>query len=436
MLTLYRQWLCEERRDCLRKQAENSQLELIEPNSTDRGVNMADCDVAIIGGGLIGCASAYYLSKAGAKVVLLERGQLNGGASGQNAGSLHFQLEHRLIRDLEVRQRDLAFYVGLAKIAIELWQGVDAELGSETGISMHGGLMVAESPDDVALLERKARIERGQGLEVELLDRDRARELAPYLSESIQAALYCPLEGHCNPRLLTPAYARRASELGAAVRSRTSVSAIMRDSRGWAVTLSQNPGTCETLRCAAVLNAGGAWAADIAALANVHLPLFPVALTMNVTEKIEPRVPHLVQHVGRKLSLKQTDDGNLLIGGGWRSRLRHHAGKWAVAESPEMLLDSVAGNLRAAVAVVPSIGSLRLLRAWTGTTVNTPDDLPVLGEVPQAPGFFVASGGPGFTFGPAYALLMSELLQGCKTSWPLEPFSPKRFGGLNAYMGC
>jgi sarcosine oxidase subunit beta len=134
--------------------------------------------------------------------------------------------------------------------------------------------------------------------------------------------------------------------------------------------------------------------------------------------------------------LKQTDDGNLLIGGGWRSRLRQHAGKWAVAESPDILLDSVAGNRRAAAAVVPAIGRLRLLRAWTGTTVNTPDDLPVLGEVPQAAGFFVASGGPGFTFGPAYALLMSELIHGGETSWPLEPFSPRRFGSLNAYMGC
>lgn len=397
---------------------------------------MADCDVAIIGGGLIGCASAYYLSKAGAKVVLLEGGQLNGGASGQNAGSLHFQLEHRLIRDIEVRQRDLAFYIGLAKIAIDLWRGLDAELGSDTEISMHGGLMVAETASDIALLERKARVERGQALEVEMLDRNGARRLAPYLSERIQAALYCPLEGHCNPRLLTPAYARRAGELGASVRSRTSVSAITRRPGAWELTLSSQNAVGETLRCEAVLNAAGAWAADIAALANVHLPLFPVALTMNVTEKSEPRVPHLVQHVGRKLSLKQTDDGNFLIGGGWRSRLRQHAGKWASAEPPDILFDSVAGNLAAAAAVVPSIGRLRLLRAWTGITVNTPDDLPILGEVQQAPGFFVAAGGAGFTFGPAYALLMSELIQGEQTSWPLEPFSPCRFGRLNAYMGC
>lgn len=407
---------------------------------------MADCDVAIIGGGLIGCASAYYLSKAGAKVVLLERGQLNRGASGQNAGSLHFQLEHRLIRNIEVRQRDLEFYVGLAKIAIGMWRGLDAELGTDTEIGMRGGLMVAESPDDIALLERKARIEQSQGLEVEILDGDGARRLASYLSERIRAALYCPLEGHCNPRLLTPAYARRARELGATVRSRTGVEALSRRSGRWEVAIGahdpdgrdpnrRDPNPAEVIRCDAVLNAAGAWSAEVAALANIHLPLFPVALTMNVTEKVEPRVPHLVQHVGRKLSLKQTDDGNLLIGGGWRSRLKQRAGKWQVDESPDILLDSVAGNLRAAVEVVPSIRTLRLLRTWTGTTVNTPDDLPVLGEVPQAPGFFVASGGAGFTFGPVYALLMSELIRGEKTSWPLQPFSSTRFGSLNAYMG-
>lgn len=398
---------------------------------------MTDYDVAIVGGGLIGCASAYYLSRAGARVALLEQEQINCGASGQNAGSLHFQLEHRLIRDLDVRQRELEFYVGLARIAIEQWRAVEAELDTDTELGMDGGLMVAESPDDVALLERKARIEQGQGLEVEMLDGDGARRLAPYLSDRIRAALYCPLEGHCNPRLLTPAYARHARELGADIRSRTRVTAVTRGRGRWTVAFgAQASGGRDTLHCSAILNAAGAWAAEVAALANLHLPLFPVALTMNVTEKIEPRVPHLVQHVGRKLSLKQTEDGNLLLGGGWRSRLKQHGGKWAVAESPDILLDSIVGNLRAAVGVVPSIGSLRLLRTWTGTTVNTPDDLPVLGEMPQAPGFFVAAGGAGFTFGPAYALLMSELIRGEKTSWSLEPFSPARFGNLNEYMGC
>ncbi|MGH8034877.1 MAG: FAD-dependent oxidoreductase, partial [Lysobacterales bacterium] len=116
---------------------------------------MADYDIAIIGGGLIGCSSAYYLSKSGARVVVLERGQINQGASGQNAGSLHFQLEHRLIQNLELQVRELEYYVGLARLAIEQWQGIDVELGCDNQLSMNGGLMVAETPEQVALLERK-----------------------------------------------------------------------------------------------------------------------------------------------------------------------------------------------------------------------------------------------------------------------------------------
>jgi glycine/D-amino acid oxidase-like deaminating enzyme len=169
-------------------------------------------------------------------------------------------------------------------------------------------------------------------------------------------------------------------------------------------------------------------------MANLHLPLFSVGLTMNATEKAIPVVAHLIQHVGRKLSLKQTDDGNLLIGGGWGARLRQKQGRWSADESPQLLLDSVIGNLRTAADVVPLVRNLRLIRTWTGTTCITADQLPVLGEVKQAPGFFIAAGGSGFTYGPTYARLMSELMLKGESSYPLHPFSPARFGGLNAFM--
>jgi len=396
---------------------------------------MADYDIAVIGGGLIGCASAYYLSKSGARVVVLERGQINQGASGQNAGSLHFQLEHRLIQDLEINVRDLEYYVGLARLSIGLWQGIDAELGCDTQLSMQGGLMVAETPAEMALLERKLQIEQSQGLEVELLDGEAARRLAPYLSNGIRAALYCASEGHCNPRLLTPAYARKALGLGASLITDATVREVRRIAGQWRITFSDSAGEREQIHCGALLNAAGVWAVDIAAMANLHVPLFPVGLTMNATEKTEPEIPHLIQHVGRKLSLKQTEDGNLLIGGGWRANLRRRGGRWSSMESPDIVLDSVVGNLRTAAEIVPMVRSLRLLRTWTGTTAITADQLPVLGEVPQAPGFFVAAGGSGFTYGPAYALLMSELMLTGASSYPLAPFSPARFNGLNAFMG-
>lgn len=402
---------------------------------------MVDFDVAIIGGGLIGCATASYLAKAGASVVLLERGQINQGASGQNAGSLHFQLEHRLIQNLDVQQRELEFYVGLAKLSIEDWKNIGDELDCDIQLAMHGGLMVAETAGQAALLERKSRIEQNQGLSVDMLDGDQARKLAPYLSESVVAALHCPEEGHCNPRLLTPAFARRAVDAGASIMTGAEVSGIERSGSDWQISfLKSGPGpdsgaaSVHKISCSKVLNAAGAGAAAIGVMANLHLPLFAVGLTMNATEKTEPVVGHLVQHVGRKLSLKQTDDGNLLIGGGWSAQLRQNSGRWSADASSQLQFDSVLGNLRTAADVVPLVKSLRLIRTWTGTTCITADQLPVLGEVSQAPGFFVAAGGSGFTYGPTYARLMSEQMLTGRSSHSLEPFNPARFGGLNAFM--
>lgn len=403
---------------------------------------MTDFDIAVIGGGLIGCATACFLAQSGASVVLLEAGQINQGASGQNAGSLHFQLEHRLIQNLDVQLRELEFYVGLAKLAIQDWLNIDNTLGYDTQLAIHGGLMVAETPEQVSLLERKSAIERSQGLSVEMLDGAQAHKLAPYLSESVVAALHCPDEGHCNPRLLTPAFARKATAHGARIMTGAQVNAIDRHGSGWTIRVQSNSSerpaseaVPQRIRCQMILNAAGARAAEVATLANLHLPLFPIGLTMNVTEKISPVINQLIQHVGRKLSLKQTDDGNLLIGGGWSARLKQKQGAWQAQQSAELQLDSVVQNLRTAADVVPLIKNLRLIRSWTGTTCITADQLPVLGEVAKAPGFFVAAGGSGFTYGPTYARLMSELMLQGQSSYPLEPFSPARFASLNAFMG-
>ena len=98
-------------------------------------------------------------------------------------------------------------------------------------------------------------------------------------------------------------------------------------------------------------------------------------------------------------------------------------------------MQSVYSNLSTAAAVIPAIESLHLLRTWTGTTGVTPDQLPILGEISQAPGFYVAAGGSGFTYGPSYARQMSELILSGKTSFPIDAYSPNRFGHINMFMG-
>lgn len=84
---------------------------------------------------------------------------------------------------------------------------------------------------------------------------------------------------------------------------------------------------------------------------------------------------------------------------------------------------------------MPAIESLHLIRTWTGITGITPDQLPILGEISRSPGFYVATGGSGFTYGPSYARLMSELILTGDTSFPLSPYSPDRFSHINMFMG-
>src|SRR3954468_2454870 len=96
-----------------------------------------DADVLIVGGGLVGCASAWHLAKAGASVLLIEQGELNAGASGQNAGSLHFQMERRFLEQGEAAAVESARVIALTRLAIDEWSQLERELGSDLEIGMN-----------------------------------------------------------------------------------------------------------------------------------------------------------------------------------------------------------------------------------------------------------------------------------------------------------
>lgn len=397
---------------------------------------MAHYDAIVIGAGLTGVATSYYLAKGGASTLVLERQQINRGASGQNAGSLHFQLEHRLIEHAGELNEELSFYAALARLAIADWRALQPELGDNIELEMTGGLMLAESPAQMQTLERKASIESAQGLQVTLLDRSEVLAKAPYLSDSIFGALYCPDEGHCNPRLLSHAFARKAESAGTRFQMETEVTGLQREGDRWLITTSSGVESDKQTHTAdVVVNAAGAWSAQIACMANLHLPVFPVGLIISVTEKVPAIMDHLIQHVGRKLSLKQVDDGNLIIGGGWSARLPQKNGTWQDDYRAILDIGELQKNLATARGVMPIIENLHVLRSWTGTTGITPDQLPIIGDIAQAQGFYAAVGGSGFTYGPTYAKLLAELILHGETSFPITAYSPNRFGHMNMFMG-
>lgn len=388
-------------------------------------------DVAVIGAGLVGCAAAYELARRGRRVGVFDQGEMNRGASGRNAGSLHFQLEPRMLEGGGDPRR-LAQLIPVSLRAIEDWSGLPRELHSDLELAMHGGLMVAQTDAEADLLARKCEVETRGGLPVRMLEGAELRRTAPYLASSVRCASYCAAEGHANPRFVTPAYAAAARAHGAEITTGSRLRALEPRSGGWRLRI-ERPGAVQgadtnTLAVDAelVLIAAGAWSREILAAHAIELPLEPVALGMNVTERCAPLVHHLVQHVGRRLSLKQVAAGNVLIGGGWPAAM---ASVSRLGPDPRVLLreSSIIGNVAVALDVVPELAALSLIRSWTGIACVSPDHLPVLGPIPRLPGVFIAAGGSSFTLGPAYARLVSELMTAGQASLPLQLYRPDRF---------
>jgi sarcosine oxidase subunit beta len=219
-------------------------------------------DVAVVGAGLIGCAAAYYLARAGRRVLVLDQSEINRGASGRNAGSLHFQIEPRMVDVLLSDPQKLAELIPVNLRAIEDWLRLGSELRCDLEIVMQGGLMIAETETEHALLLRKSVLENRAGLAAQIMDRTDLRRLAPYLSQHVRFASFCPQEGHANPRLIAPAFAAVARANGAVFRLNARVCNLQPATMGWRI-VSQTAGEVSDIKAEAVLIAAGAWSKEI-----------------------------------------------------------------------------------------------------------------------------------------------------------------------------
>ncbi|MGE0239591.1 MAG: NAD(P)/FAD-dependent oxidoreductase [Parvibaculaceae bacterium] len=373
-----------------------------------------EADVAVIGGGIVGSCLAGFLAEEGLGVALVDDGRI--GGTHANAGSLHVQMQSRFMRLYPQNVPGMERQLPLYPRAVAFWQAFERKLGADFDLKLTGGLMVAESADQLDFLAAKARRESALGLAVDILDRAALDRIAPYFGPAVVGAEICFDEGKLNPLLCNAAIRRWLLASGVTVIAGETVERIARAGNGFAVATGRGTVTAGRLAIAAASGSR-----PLAAMLGVNIPAEAEPLHMNITEATAPLIGHLVQHADRMITLKQFATGQIVIGGGWPAHLagdRRH---------PTVDLTSLIGNLALARHVVPRLASLHIIRNWAG--VNTAvDGKGVLGAVARIPGLFTAiPGDAGYTLGPYSAQLVAQVMTGRRPDEDLAPYSPDRF---------
>jgi len=390
---------------------------------TTPGAAPRTTDVLVIGGGILGCAAAYYLAKHGVAVLLAERGELNREASGANAGSLHIQIHgaHFRFQYLEHRRaaERRAFFDASNRLFVEaarVWAGLEQELGTDLGVRIRGGLMVAQTPAELEVLRTKVEYENSVGLATALVSTDEMLRHEPCLAGDLLGASYCATEGFANPLLVAPAFMRRAIELGAQLSLRTRVEGVSPAAdHQFLVTTSQGP-----ILARRIVVAAGAQTRHIGRLVGLDLPVLVHPIQVLSTESRPPMLAQLIQHGGtRPLSLRQTQYGTFVIGGGWPAS--------EIAGAPRLTVErpSLAANAAVATEVMPALRDVKMTRSWAGmtSTVGRKNRVGLLGRAGHLGQFYVVvASGLGFTLGPVLGRLMAELVTQGSASLPTEMF--------------
>lgn len=365
-------------------------------------------DVAIIGGGLVGCWTAFFLAKRGMRVALIEKGVVGAQSSGTNFGNLRLQGRYPGQYPLTIRSQ-------------EIWEQLEGLIGDPCEFDRSGHLYMAYDAAEAEKLEGYAAVSESYGLEIERHSSADLRKRFPWLSQRAVAATYSARDATANPRLVTPAVARAAKALGVTVIENSRIVDIAQSGQGHGFSLRTD--TDVTLSCGQVVNSAGAWALEIAERFDETAPLFPAGPPQFVTEPVPYIVRPSVQAIDGSVIFRQIPRGNIIVAGYPRTAADPVANRAPVPPAKTL------AAMRALARVAPALAGAHVIRVWSGIEGYLPDMIPVIGPSLKAPGLFHAFGfcGHGFQIGPGVGLCLSEMIVDGSTPTPLAPFSIGRF---------
>jgi glycine/D-amino acid oxidase-like deaminating enzyme len=374
-------------------------------------------DVVVVGAGAVGAACAYYASRAGLSVAVVDRGSPAGGTTGAGEGNL-------LVSDKEPGPE-----LELALLSASLWRKIAAELGDRVEYEAKGGVVVAADQAGLTALRELAARQAESGVRMRTVHGDRLRELEPALAPGLAGAVHYPEDAQVQPALAAAELLRRAREAGARCHWGETVTGIRTGSGGAVRGVRTDRGR---LSAAAVVNAAGVLGGELASAAGVFLPVLPRRGFVLVTEPVPRVVRHKVyaaDYVADVASgtaalqtspvVEGTPAGPLLIG----------ASRERVGFDRTLSTEAVRRLAAGAVRLFPVLAGLRALRVYCGFRPYLPDHLPAIGPDPRVPGLLHACGheGAGIGLAPATGLLISQMLIGQRPSLDPAPFRPERF---------
>jgi sarcosine oxidase subunit beta len=363
-------------------------------------------DVAIVGGGLQGCATAFFLAARGASPMVIEKDYVSRHASGVNGGG---------VRTLN---RHLA-EVPLALASRRLWDQLPDLIGDDGGFVVTGQLRIAETEEGVEALRQRCAALGGAGYSHErLIGADDIRRLAPAVTPRALAALHVPTDGYASPYRVTTGFRHAAARKGASILEGVTVKGAERRGQIWRLTLSDET----AVEAPIVINCAGAWAPRLAAMLGDALPIAANGSMQMVTARMPRFLDPVVGAVGRSMSVKQFPNGTTVIGGGRRSPV-----DLATNES-SLNLSGLSMAMRDAMEVFEPLRRARVVRFWSGIEGFTPDHLPIVGAGRQE-GVLHAAGfsAHGFQLGPIIGTILADLVTHATTDQPIVPFALERF---------
>ncbi|HLW25665.1 MAG TPA: sarcosine oxidase subunit beta family protein [Steroidobacteraceae bacterium] len=321
-------------------------------------------DVIVIGGGGHGLATAYYLARNHGihNVAVLERGYLGSGNVGRNT---------TLVRSNYLMDGNTQFF----EHSLKLWEGLSHELNYNIMLSQRGQIVLAHGPSQLDVLARKGNIMRLNGIDAELLDRADVMRMLPFLDYSpssrfpIYGGVLQRRAGTVRHDAVAWGYARAADRLGVDIIEQCEVTGFVRD--GERITGVETTRGRISAGKTAISVAGHS--SQVAALAGLRLPVESHLLQAFVSEPIKPFLDHVVSFGAELFYISQSDKGGLVFGG-------HIDGFNSYTQRGQF--PKVQTVAECAVALIPSISRLRLLRHWAGIQDMTPDGSPFIGRTP------------------------------------------------------